>query len=380
MKNKGFTLIELLAVLVILVIIALIAVPIIFDIVENSRIKGAERGLENYISAVNNAVAAQKLKDKKYKPNSCEIKEAGKLLCDDGSELVVEVKGTIPESGVIYLTANTVTNYRNIKLGDYYATKGKKGTAITEEYEPICKAVTFATATKWSSDANKTAGNVPTGKLQAGDEYICEVAPGVEHRFYVLPDTYNDGKVRLILDRNITNSGEYVKSSYEKDVPIYRVNWITQEDYELAGGTDWGNAKSAKGPLTALAYVREATQKWVNIPDLNEPYTDRIYGTIQLTGKARLPQYKEVYSSGCISLEKRCPLWLVNYTAPNSDKGRYPGKTPYTLPNDYWLMDSISWNASQGYGILSQGAAGGYAVNSNKGIRPVITIEKQDIK
>ena len=39
-KNKGFTLIELLAIIVILAIIAVITVPIILNIIENSR-KGA---------------------------------------------------------------------------------------------------------------------------------------------------------------------------------------------------------------------------------------------------------------------------------------------------------------------------------------------------
>ena len=40
MKKKGFTLIELLAIIVILAIIAVITVPIILNIIENSR-KGA---------------------------------------------------------------------------------------------------------------------------------------------------------------------------------------------------------------------------------------------------------------------------------------------------------------------------------------------------
>ena len=37
MKTKGFTLVELLAVIVILAIIAIIAVPIIGNVIENSR-------------------------------------------------------------------------------------------------------------------------------------------------------------------------------------------------------------------------------------------------------------------------------------------------------------------------------------------------------
>lgn len=50
--NKGFTLIELLAVIVILAIIALIAVPIILDLIGNTRVGAVKRSAENYIDAV----------------------------------------------------------------------------------------------------------------------------------------------------------------------------------------------------------------------------------------------------------------------------------------------------------------------------------------
>ena len=46
--NKGFTLIELLAVIVILAIIALIAVPIIIDIIEDSKKAFYYRGLSEW--------------------------------------------------------------------------------------------------------------------------------------------------------------------------------------------------------------------------------------------------------------------------------------------------------------------------------------------
>ena len=52
MKKQGFTLIELLAVIVILVIIALIAVPIILDLIGNTKVSAAKRSAENYIDAV----------------------------------------------------------------------------------------------------------------------------------------------------------------------------------------------------------------------------------------------------------------------------------------------------------------------------------------
>ena len=46
MKNKGFTLIELLAVIVILAIIALIAMPIILNIISDTRLESKKRRAE----------------------------------------------------------------------------------------------------------------------------------------------------------------------------------------------------------------------------------------------------------------------------------------------------------------------------------------------
>ena len=54
MKNKkiGFTLIELLAVIIVLAIIALIATPIIFNVIENAKIKSLENSCYGVIDAV----------------------------------------------------------------------------------------------------------------------------------------------------------------------------------------------------------------------------------------------------------------------------------------------------------------------------------------
>ena len=52
MKRKGFTLIELLAVIIVLAIIALIATPIIFNVIENAKIKSLENSCYGLIDAV----------------------------------------------------------------------------------------------------------------------------------------------------------------------------------------------------------------------------------------------------------------------------------------------------------------------------------------
>ena len=61
-KMKGFTLIELLAVIVVLAIIALIAVPLILNMIEESRIKSAVISGGNYVKAVNYKIAQEEMK------------------------------------------------------------------------------------------------------------------------------------------------------------------------------------------------------------------------------------------------------------------------------------------------------------------------------
>ena len=63
MKKYGFTLVELLAVIVILAIIALIAVPIILNIIGDTKKQSDERSIELYGDAIKNAVADYSLKN-----------------------------------------------------------------------------------------------------------------------------------------------------------------------------------------------------------------------------------------------------------------------------------------------------------------------------
>ncbi len=52
MNKKGFTLIELLAVIIVLAIIALIATPIIFNVIENAKLKALENSTYGVVDAV----------------------------------------------------------------------------------------------------------------------------------------------------------------------------------------------------------------------------------------------------------------------------------------------------------------------------------------
>ena len=108
MRNKGFTLIELLAVIVILAIIALIATPIILGIIKDSKEESNKRSAELYIDAVELAVARKNLNGE-FKSNLCEI-NSGVVTCDE-KKLEVEVEGTKPSDGWIYISDGKITQY-----------------------------------------------------------------------------------------------------------------------------------------------------------------------------------------------------------------------------------------------------------------------------
>ena len=64
MKVKGFTLIELLAVIVILAIIALIAVPIILNIIDDSKESTVLVSGKNYIRALEQQILSKNIRTK----------------------------------------------------------------------------------------------------------------------------------------------------------------------------------------------------------------------------------------------------------------------------------------------------------------------------
>jgi len=137
LKNKAFTLIELLAVIVILAIIALIAVPIILNIIDDSKRSTRMRSVELYLDTAGKSVVAYQLKfpDKKI-DGSCEVQTNGNLKCEGiEEEIKVEVKGQTGKSGTIVFQEGKIIKVIKLVIGDYEYNMNENGKIIEKEYE-----------------------------------------------------------------------------------------------------------------------------------------------------------------------------------------------------------------------------------------------------
>ena len=116
MNKKGFTLIELLAVIVILAIIALIAVPIVLNIISDSKESAQLRSAEMYLKGVETSVVTSALNNKNILDGIYEITKEGYIClgtitnntCSEEETLKVEMNGETPTSGMVKIESGKV--------------------------------------------------------------------------------------------------------------------------------------------------------------------------------------------------------------------------------------------------------------------------------
>ena len=105
LRNNAFTLIELLAIIIILAIIAVITVPIILNIIENSRKGTATDSAYGYKDSVNKYYVQELSNNNKLKLNGTyEVKANGVLtgnfgVTENAEDRTIPIDGTKPSSG-----------------------------------------------------------------------------------------------------------------------------------------------------------------------------------------------------------------------------------------------------------------------------------------
>ena len=194
MKKNAFTLIELLAVIVILAIIALIAVPIVINIIEDSKKSSQKESINMYGKAVENAVADYLLKN----PNDKDITfDKIKNYINYNGEKVECEDTEIYSSGKIYLGNCTVG-------GTTVAyTYGKKENGAYAAYnigdEIEYKGIRFNVLV--SSDANENSVTLLKSTSLTVEELNTYAAGHInmESQYYYIPgvaaDVNGDGSI-----------------------------------------------------------------------------------------------------------------------------------------------------------------------------------------
>ena len=120
MKNKkiGFTLIELLAVIIVLAIIALIATPIIFNVIENAKIKSLENSCYGVIDAVRTNYSENLLNSTRECKDEND-KNCGGKIETNGNVEELTVAGEQPSGGSWVIVNDPKTeNGRGIQITD----------------------------------------------------------------------------------------------------------------------------------------------------------------------------------------------------------------------------------------------------------------------
>ena len=410
MRKNAFTLIELLAVIVILAIIALIAVPIVIHIINDSKKSSEKESIKLYMDTVEKTITREQMSDSTFKPEECTIVEK-KLKCGE-VPLEVDIKGQIPESGIIKIENNKLEGI-NLKLnGLYYQVKNGEVSDGTK-------------------DQVSAGGVICTGGGQSttiGTKYSCEVKPGKSFNFYVLSNDENN--VNLIMDRNICSS--YTSEGKPNGEPARgwiddNENDITIEEMCEINWTDTYNKDhydNTYGPTGAMMGLYVATKDWTNVPDMimdyeeenmeesteygytsiitdkntkvttiigkQGEYTDGIpvttIGTISEPLKARLPMFSEVSSeeAGCVFGGNSfydepsfgsCEPWLTNYLSKSGlSIAKYESNQELDSIYGYWLLstDSILATRITNYGYVHSIEV--LPQDEYTGIRPVITV------
>ena len=124
--KRGFTLVELLAIIVLLAIIATIGVPIFLKTINKSKTTSFERRADLYVEAAEIAIATENL-DGTFDPEQCIVQTDGNLICDENTQLEVEMKGEKPKYGTLTISGGKVTNFVDLKFEDKFVTMGENG-------------------------------------------------------------------------------------------------------------------------------------------------------------------------------------------------------------------------------------------------------------
>lgn len=437
-KTKGFTLIELLAIIVILAIIAVITVPIILDVIDNSKKGAAKDSAYGFKDAVNKYYVSELFNNQNLKLNGdYTITDKGELS-DGTNTYPIQVSGTTPTGGTLTYENNVLKN-GCITIDEYKATiengevttvekgscassetsnfGGQVITDIPETGHTGVKAIVYLDPTDITTECNAelAATNVNENGSPTGIKSGCM-------KWYAFKE--DDKTYTMLLDHNTTAL----------------IPWITQADHEQKGsqtstpsevgltyesekmtnglpdGT-WGSSGiNNRGPITLLNQLKINTSNWDESLKLTDskPYIAEWLGhntyspgnqkyTINYNGyKARILSAEEIneltgkgtnaltnvqrgYLDNNCSSQGTCSAgtnnygWLFDNIKNCTSYGCNAENN--VDPWGYWTMSANASNYSFAWSVVYSGKLdiNGVSSASGNGVRPVITVSKSKL-
>ena len=362
MNKKGFTLIELLAVIVILAIIALIAVPIVLNIIDESKSNAGLRGADFYLNAVEYTISDAYLNHGGLTDGEYPITPEGNLCktalpCSEENTLKVEVNGETPTSGKIAINSGNISSIElNYKDGKTIV-KNSDGDLVYQEItEPIklCIAnTTKATALVWQGNADPALEtSYATGEVGLIASTDGAYTPGVAY-------TCN-----FIDDNETNNMTFFVLSSTEETVTLISgANFGETVAWSLDGENHKDDPEEEQA-VTAKAALAERTTNWSNAN--GGKLSEEQMSTIKLPTAYQIAEaVGQTFSGSDIS---ELPSWLKSYT-----------KTPVAY--GYWTSTPNAGDSDYAWYVYYDGIVSGSDVVNDYGygVRPVITISKSNV-
>ena len=277
MKRKNaFTLIELLAIIVILAVIAVITVPIILNIIENSKKGAIADSAYGYKSAVDKYYLSKLSDTPDFKLNGVYTVSNGELNGED-----VPLSGRKPSIGSLVYT-NNVLKDGCLQFEEYKVTFENGSVASTEVGE--CSWVSYV-----DSDNN--------GSISLGDSVKIEA-----DEFYVIAPP-EDGKVKLLPKYNLNSSSRQSSSSTKIKFSADSYWWDSTNNKVY---NSYQNDSSGK----TYIYTRD-TQN--NFYSYFESYKSYLVG-LGVTDiiDVRMMSYAEAVGVGCSESSSSCPTYLSN--------------------------------------------------------------------
>ena len=345
-KRKGFTLIELLAVIIVLAIIALIATPIIFNVIENAKIKSLENSCYGVIDAVRTKYAEGLL-------------NLNKITNGNVNELTVS--GEKPIDGTWTIDNSKDSEQRGIKI-DNVRFSSMKDYACSNDLET--GKVSCKKTYKDNSSANTPIlfKNMVPIKYENNKWIIADL--GQKWYDYDAKEWAN----AVVLNSGVTkNVGDEVT---EEDVALWYV-WIPRYKYTIFNGNNGSAAAqlinvtfesgvSRTGTVTCTDNA-DGSETCSTITNGTSTYTHPAFkfGNTELTGfwvgKFEISTTDSTCNSSASSAN--CNKVLTMTIKPNVSSWRYAtisnhftsiqnAKTTYGINNaDSHMMKNMEWGA-----------------------------------